>query len=84
MHPVEDADAPRLSTYLCYGCGFHPNTTLMEDEALYVAYQNFYACFKETLKPKTFLSASNESKQGNRHIRFNRRGNRTKIRRAYI
>jgi hypothetical protein len=51
MYPVEDADAPSVATYLCYRCGFHPNTVLMEDEALYLAYQAFYTRFKGVLKP---------------------------------
>jgi len=51
MYPVEDADSPTLPTYLCYQCGFHPNTVLMEDKVLYLAYQEFFARFKDTLKP---------------------------------
>ncbi len=51
MYPVENEDAPQLSTYLCYQCGFHPNTVLMGDAGLYSAYQAFYFRFKESLKP---------------------------------
>jgi hypothetical protein len=51
MYPVADADFPELPTFLCQRCGFHPNTVLMEDARLYLAYARFYARFRRFLEP---------------------------------
>lgn len=58
MFPIEDEEVPHLPTFLCYDCGSHPNTVLMEDELLYLAYQGFYARFRDILKPKITQSAT--------------------------
>ncbi|HEX7257600.1 MAG TPA: hypothetical protein VF242_06030 [Nitrososphaeraceae archaeon] len=52
MYEVVNEDYPKLETYLCYECGFHADTILMEQKSLYEAYQRLYFRFNDILKPK--------------------------------
>lgn len=55
MYEVIDEEYPRLRTYLCYECGFHADTILMEQKSMYLHYQELFAHFKDVLKPKKLL-----------------------------
>lgn len=55
MYKVFDKRFPHLTMFLCYRCGFNPNTVIMEDASFYQIYQQFYANFKGILKPKRLL-----------------------------
>gem|GEM_PF-6144880 len=42
MYEVINESYPALETYLCYRCGFHADTILMEQHELYAAYQELF------------------------------------------
>lgn len=42
MYNVIDEYYPSLETYLCYDCGFHTNTIIIEQKGLYQAYQKLF------------------------------------------
>jgi hypothetical protein len=47
MYNVIDEDYPRLESYLCYECGFHTNTVMIQQKGLYQAYQKLFIHTKE-------------------------------------
>jgi hypothetical protein len=51
LREVIDSQYPKLTTYLCYTCGYSIDQTMFEDKALLTAYERLYSKFKNTLKP---------------------------------
>jgi hypothetical protein len=52
MYEVVNEDYPRLETYLCYNCGFHADTVMMQQRSIYQAYQQLFLHSKGLLVPK--------------------------------
>lgn len=67
MYQVKNLDYPRLETYLCYECGFHTNTTLMEQRSLYQAYQKLFFNLKDkkVMKLKNYEISTEKLQQDN-------------------
>jgi hypothetical protein len=65
MYEVANEEYPRLEAYLCYRCGFHADTTLMENKNLYQAYQRLFMHSNGILVPKKLppTKLNNQRKQ---------------------
>jgi hypothetical protein len=55
MYEVVNEDYPRLETYLCYECGFHTDSILMEQKRLYQQYQQLFMYSKGLLLSKNLI-----------------------------
>jgi hypothetical protein len=60
MYEVLNEDYPNLETYLCYECGFHADTILMQQKALYQQYQWLFSHSNGALIPKKILPTRNQ------------------------
>ena len=56
MYEVIDSEYPRLETYLCYECGFHADSILMEQNSLYKLFQRLFlhSKNKDALRLKSY------------------------------
>jgi hypothetical protein len=52
MYKVIDPEYPKLDVYLCYICGFHADSILIDQKKMYQIYQQLYARNSDLLKPK--------------------------------
>lgn len=69
MYQVVDKNYPRLDTYLCYECGFHADTILIEQRGLYQAFQRLFhnSQNQELLKLKNYQLSDEKLQGDNKH-----------------